>query len=574
MATASGAGTALPAQPDPSLPAPIAVHIRGRVVDLAGRPVGAIPWRARSRSTGATGISGADGSIDVELSIQAEEAVVLTAEGLGQVAVRNALVRLESRDADPIVVVMPAVALAGRVLDAGDRPLAGARLAVVVDGSAFARCPLPLENSLAETWTTAAAADGSFAFAAVPTGSGVRLIASLAGYAEHERAVPGAPDQALRIVLEPLPAPDLAGGGAVRGVVLDATGAPVAGASVFLAQRESLSDDRGEFALPVVGVPDDALLIAVKAGLQPAALRGSDRGGWVRVALAGAVSIVLAGPALAISGRVLAAGVPQFGWQVSLVDPLCLDPWQEPRRTAEDAARGDSDPVITGGDGTFAIGGLAARDYTLRAVHRSTLASMDFPAVPAGARGVDLEVGKIERRAPLAGTVVGRDGRPIAGVRVGACLALARDGGARSAVPGPAATTGADGRFALPSLPLAGVFLRFGGAAVVAEERDLGAFGDASDVVVVLQRLCRFRVECGSHVEELEIRDRAGAALTLRQADAATSGGTTRIALVAGAAPVLTVGDDAVEVAFFAGGELLRTVPLQLAPDSITVVRE
>lgn len=138
--------------------------------------------------------------------------------------------------------LMPAGAVAGRVLDEDDVPLGGVRIGVAEEG-------VPRPGPSAEWEGTISAADGAFELAALPAGPR-RLVARIEGREPGLSEVLEVP-RAGRLDGVEIRMPPAGSGTAVSGVVLDPSGEPVAGARVEAAAGNStyavLTDAAGAF---------------------------------------------------------------------------------------------------------------------------------------------------------------------------------------------------------------------------------------------------------------------------------------------------------------------------------------
>ncbi|HUJ63620.1 MAG TPA: sigma-70 family RNA polymerase sigma factor, partial [Kofleriaceae bacterium] len=300
----------------------------------------------------------------------------------------------------------PGGVLAGRVLDwsTGDG-IAGAELTFSADDGAV---------------TARTGDDGSFELA--PPHAGQFTLAAIAA----SGFLPYAPEY----MHSPVRA-HLAAGSAIRhvtlylypaldyhGLVVDAAGAPVAGAHVRLLatpdqridklQSEWTSDARGTF---VFHGADDAVLEATA---------GSKRG-WARldnaVAISKHMTIKLADVAerdAAITGRVVDGNDHPLAEVLVSADPS--------------GPRGPSSryggEATSGPDGTFRIDGLDRERYDLTA-DSDGFAATTVPAIAGGSKGVTVV---LETGLPLAGRVVAPGGDPVAAFTVTAYL---RAGAAR-----------------------------------------------------------------------------------------------------------------------------------------------
>jgi protocatechuate 3,4-dioxygenase beta subunit len=141
-------------------------------------------------------------------------------------------------DAPVSLALKPAVVLTGRVVDAEDRPLAGASVQVVPAD------PIPYYRGLRDLVSGFTREDGTFRLRGVPSRSMLQVGAEAAGFAPAEQMAstgePGRSPAPLRIELGP--------GSSLTGRLVDADGRPVAGTEILLRDLGSL--DAGLAAIP------------------------------------------------------------------------------------------------------------------------------------------------------------------------------------------------------------------------------------------------------------------------------------------------------------------------------------
>ena len=261
--------------------------------------------------------------------------------------------------------------------------------------------------------------------------------------------VPTGPDpvQHLDIVLRRRvegPAPQL------DGIVVDAGGLPIEGATVWFGRRKTTTSPDGRFVLPTDGQQPQYALTIVAKGY--AALQQDDFG--ATLAQPGAPTqdllFVLNRRPLAARGLVLGSnGAPLAGALVGLVDPTLLDLSFE---SIEARVGGWSGGVVTAADGTFALGGLGERSYRFRAIDPATGATVTSAPQRADRGDLVLRL-PVDLRREVRGTVTDANGG-IAGARIeiAFCTHITKGGGTQFD-SAPAVTCDAQGRFVLPVLP-------------------------------------------------------------------------------------------------------------------------
>jgi hypothetical protein len=228
-------------------------------------------------------------------------------EGLAPI-LRATFERVDDREG--LLLVAPALDLAGRVVDESGFALAHARLELVCDESAFARVEHPVRLVSEVLWASESGPDGAFERPALPRAAGLALRIARAGFETLERPTLALGSDEL-FVLTATPA--LA---ELSGTVRRQDGRPAAGASVRLGGASTTSGADGRFRLPLRGVqPDSALEVQGKRA-QPVSL--PDFGARVAAvrAMGGVeeVEVVLGDEYDAVRGELV--GGAAAGWRV------------------------------------------------------------------------------------------------------------------------------------------------------------------------------------------------------------------------------------------------------------------
>jgi protocatechuate 3,4-dioxygenase beta subunit len=411
-----------------------ALSVSGRVVDESGRAL------ADAAVVAAAG----DGGVPVEpardgVRTDARGAFTLGALAAGTVTIRAfhpsfraggaAVVSLVPDAPSPEVVIAlrRAVTVRGRVVDGHGRPAAWAEVHAYPGKQ-------PLWNG-AGARHLVADGEGAFRIDGLPPTS----VALLAGGAAAATARPREVDlSANRDVDDVKLVLDL--DGFVAGAVVDASGAPVAGATVVCRPADARTtavrcpgdestDAQGRFRIG--GLPGATFVLAAirPGGAHPAAEVTAHEGD--------ADVRLVAGEVGAIAGRVrLADGTIPAGARVEL-----------------QPGAGLAAPI--GADGAFALGGLDAGSYSLLVLGDFALKKVDAIRLAAGQKR-DLGVVEVERGRTLRGTVVDAAGAPVADARViaGSGLTGADVGEGLGANLGAQATlTDEHGEFTLAGVP-------------------------------------------------------------------------------------------------------------------------
>ncbi|RKY17969.1 MAG: hypothetical protein DRQ55_14530 [Planctomycetota bacterium] len=322
--------------------------VRGQVVDLQGDPVeGADIW-----------LSAAANHTEGAVVTQADRSGYFAIEAVGswhQVgAIRppdspSALHRLDDdADADALITLTlgPAGAeLRGRVVDAQGAPVSDAR--VVVGWENGFRAPPGARGERTPAVTGFSAADGRFAFQALPIGT-TSVLCRATGYAAATRSVHLSATAPAEVELSLPP------GCEVHGVVTDEQGRPMAGASVMWGDwashlgRDGVTDAFGRY-----------LLDGLAAGQSSVAVEHHE----CRAVVTAEVQLTPERPTPC--DLVLQRGASLAGkvWDAMRDEPV-PDWLVVAHNTDEDESRGHSD--MTDVEGGFVLPGLGAGPFHLR----------------------------------------------------------------------------------------------------------------------------------------------------------------------------------------------------------------
>ena len=590
----------LPLEPPPAEPAPGWVHppihdrpalepwpVRGRVIDLDGRPVPGVdvcvvadpslsdaPRPAASGGGPRCATSGADGGFALEGA--PPEQVAVHSELYATVFAGQFYAAGEQRD--PVVVVGWRIPLAGVVVDGDGNGVAGAAVSLWPMGRSLNPPGDVLGASRLVLPTAECDERGAFALAGAAELPEAQLHVRAPGYQRVALPVPEGGDGHLRIVLSR----SALGRYALAGRVVLPDGSPAADALVSAGTLSVRADREGafvlDFELSLGWMERDAplQLAAALAGHRPAvralpSIAEGERDGWPEDLV-----LELGGPPLTIRGRVVDGGGRALpGVRVELVDATRFGLVMGPQgswgfmRTLEELAGGGE--VSTDAAGEFELGGLRERSYRLRVVEPFTLIRTVTEPIEAGAGSVTVV---LDRTAlgRIAGRVVDRAGRELGGVQV--AVSDRRAGGLDI---GRSATTDSAGRFALEGVTTEPAFLRIEGEDIVPELfRDVPPGADLQALELVVERRARLQVEWSEWVgraDELQVVGEGGVPLELVDLD---GGGLTprpSIEVVEGLSPALAVPASAVEAILLRGGEEVARVPLQLAPGELLLLR-
>lgn len=403
-------------------------RVLGTSIGAGRQPIaGALVWSGGSGWTR----SGPRGDFEVRAPAGDEGRVEAVARG------RMRDVQPWRRDRnDPLTLILdPAGALAGQVVDEAGKPVAGARVRT--------------HTYRGEERTVWSGADGRFTLRQLPAGRPHEVTAVSEGFAPLTQSAnvpaPGRTAPPLRIVL--------GRGAAAVGRVVTGDGLPVAGAELSLAQLSdstgfsdeepvrAISDQAGRFRFPNVspGVFD---LQAKRAGFAPAFREGLEISAKSKEVDLG--EIVLEAGA-AIEGRV----TDERGNPIARADVFL---------SAEEdfgAFFGAGErAVVTGADGRFRFPDLPrGRRFELM-VTREGFAPASLPGLEARP-GSPLRIELREGRT-LAGRVVDADGEPVAEASISLLettqITLEGSGFSSGSMTRGVAKTGEDGRFVIADL--------------------------------------------------------------------------------------------------------------------------
>lgn len=553
------------AEAEPTLPAPPATTLRGRVLDSRGQavadvPLGLIPFEPANgdlRAAEAACTTRSDALGQFELPTSAQPSV--PAAGPGWFTLRTTPWLADRNDQkELLVVVAREVALTGRVTRADDgSPLAG--VAVQADLLQLREFPSSLTQTFAPLPPAVTSdARGELALAHTPLAPGVDLVFSHDGFAPIRVPSLDAANGRLDVALTPV------GGNAprLRGRVRDAKG-PVAGAVLQLGfEQQTTSDARGEFTFEAPEQPQR--LVALRAGWQPLVREKVGAG-------SGELDLLFERATLSITGVVRHAdGTAASGYRLDLVDPTRGYAFQ-PIEFDSQAQKG-TEPCfcVTDAAGRFEVGGLADRTYTLLAYEPARLIAVRSEPIAAGSRDVVLTV-PTDATFDLRGIVVDRRGAPIANASVSCWLAAASVEGA---VGGPATTSAADGTFTLANAPRRGVRLGIAKDGWVYANQLVEQWSpDGSDVRVVLTRMCSLRVE-GAADLVVQFHDADGSLLHVELHSQTMISSTNALTLPNGKSPVLSLPETTATMVWKRGDKEVgrKGVFLDPAPDAVTLL--
>lgn len=577
--------------------------VRLRVLDAEGLPMSGVAVCAEGSET-VLGTSGAGGWC--VFSSRAERLSLSAADPRWVTILTGSPSR--SSSVDPVLVLAPAIELAGLVRDDGGNALASASVRFELPDGFRTRFSELLEATRFAGWRSGAGADGAFRFATVPAVAGATLTAVSAGYEHAVIAAPLSTARALELVLT---RPKMPLSGVLRGRVLDPAGQGVSGARVGLGLASVVSDERGEFELALTRAVTSDVLTAVKAGFRPARLErpgepGPDRSGWPDD-----VTLVLAGPALAVRGVVLDhEEKPVSGARVWIHDPTPGTPIGMTPAFLEPEMAGASVPpsaleseanlpekdgdgfydwytnvrepsifwnwVVTDGSGAFELSGLDDRRYRFDVMRPDSLEVVTSESIRAGEPAAVIRLGPPDLFERVEGRVLGEDGRALADVEVSLYRpvidARARIFGGNSQLViveySGRTTSDAEGRFRFANVPRSGAQLSVRGDAIVPTKADV-----VSAVVdIPVETRCHLEVvlrEASGRFDSIQVADGEGERLDIMVLTEGSTNAWTSVDLVDGRSGVVSVSSRVRELRLFKSGVLVESRALDLQPGEV-----
>ncbi len=590
--------------------------VRGRVLDVRGRPLAGVAVRPRSGSGANPVAAESDAGEDTGIAVATTDAEgwfefatgaagALHVDDADYVTVLGARPVAADSGATPVVVAAPRVLLAGLVVAPDATPREGASVEITLPSDLRARIGTVLDDSTTLSWRTTSGVDGSFELIA-PAVDGATLIGSVEGLEPHRMVAPTSDRSDLLLELgDPARSEDT-----LRGLVVDAAGTPVDGATVAMGIDTTTTDTQGRFSFALDAEQsfnrmarrylevDAGELRAIKPGHLPAHLPAAGRDADGKPIWPDSIVLRLGGPPLSIAGRVVdERGEPRPGAMVWVADPLFFgglgDPstGRFPRLMHCENLIAGAEPgwrsVEADADGRFRLEGLLARSYRVQAMDPSTLLRSELGDVEAGRDNARIVLSSAGLFAELRGTVVDHRGEPVPGVSVApmcdAFVTRVQEQVAGTYHWGADGTvTEEDGSFVLHDVPRTLAYLRLDGAGTVPlewgrhVEGGLAALISAADAVrIVVGRRCHFQVELNDPAEAdaLRILDAQDEPLEVSEFRGTSRFESFEHDIVRGRSNPLAVSDAARTLVLLQDGAEVRRLPIALQADQRTVVR-
>ncbi len=561
--------------------------LRGRVVDLHGTGVGGVPVLYVPFGQDGEGlqpeISDAGGWFRFD---EPHPSGQIDAVGDAWTTLFQPRILDPAEHGEPVLVVAPAIHLAGLVSGEEEVPLEGARIRVRIPDAARAGLDLSLEGSHSREILGTTDEEGLFELSRVPAVEGAQLVTQRPGYQPDRRPLPASSELGLRIELRPLHEVICA----LRGCVLDGEGAAVEDAWVSLGGSSAPTDEAGGFELFVQREGDRILRAA--APWSGAASLAARPGVELSAAFPDPLVLVIEDGSQTLSGRVLrASGEPAPGAQVWTPDttpfgrvPLDLDAHEWAiDRSVESMVSGETFGIGAEADGAgrFELTGLLDHAYVVCAFDPQSLSfAQSAPARPG--EEVVLRLPKGEVHARVAGRVLDLHGVPVEGADV-------RFGVEVTAVPslagrepetdwryGRDTKTDSEGRFEVRELSRAARWIWIGnGELAESFEGDLDPDADLDNLEYRLALRCRLQVITAGEPrpDALRVLDASGEPLPLRARRGWVEDARERRVLTDGRSEILRTSQLASTLVLLRGEDEVMRVPLSLEAGELNVVR-
>ena len=588
----------------PAVPVPEAESrmVRGRVVDLQGRPIRDVEIIAKPMSSkedvsqlSALGLSGPDGTF--EIPSPGSRSMWIRSERY--TTVMEGVESQEGTDKETVLVVAPRIAIRGEVRDDVGVAIADATVRLTPSSQMQASIPFILDFSREVEFLVHTDAEGQFEMPEAPVFLAGTVAAAKKGYSVDERAAPASDTSHLVFVL----ARPMASSNTVSGVVLDMRGARVEGATVGLGVDTTTTDDQGRFAFflddpdsiqqtvaPFLGVVQAPRILAMKPGHRPTELLAEEFDEEENPIWPNHVVLRLEDEPLAIAGRVVSdEGEGLAGIRVWIADGTFLGGRRVPGRRFPDFLTVESTQaglnsgwpyVETDDTGRFELTALMDRAYSLVAMDTDTLVRTSANEVRAGRSDVRLVMSYEETWETVRGRVVDRRGDPMpdATVRV-SCDAYQRKVQGQvvstSHGTGQQILTDANGRFEFQLVPKEFAYFRIDhDDAIPTElgrsEQSLRSHvqGGSDELVLTIERRCHFQLELSApdSADQFEMHNAEGQPLTLSEFNASGRRDGPRFNIEGGRTNFIAVGDSATTLVLFANGKETKRMPVALVP--------
>lgn len=495
-----------------------------------------------------------------------------------------------SPDSDRVhYLALESLRVSGRVTDPAGTPLEGVRVSSQLSAASIPEFMGRLSGIPVMSTTSGSTTDrgGRYTLERVPKLTTARIYAYLDGFDRVEVPPPSLSTENFDFEMHPsktLP------GQRVFGVVLNALGSPVPGATVTLGTWGTHSDAKGEFEfeLPAasyllgplrsdaqverVGLaawhPEHGSAVRPGFGLELRRLEGEEAHVVLRM---GPLDLDIRGRLVDEKGRGLGH------WNLTLLDPTYINEDQE---SVESIAAGmpGAYSVQSEEDGSFRLPGLLDRRYRLVAWHPGTLESAQSEPVRPGGSPFDWVVSAGRHADAIAGVLLDRARDPLPGVELSLALPTSPGAVRMNWAEEHVATTDGRGEFRIRGMGSRGCVLRAWGGSAVKTDFDLDELarnGSLDQLELTLPQRARLLIEGASRLgaDGASILDETGEPMRITITRTGVTLFVHRAQLETDPSEALEVSDFAEELVLLSGDEEVMRIPVRLEPGTLTTIR-
>ncbi|MFN0205315.1 MAG: sigma-70 family RNA polymerase sigma factor [Planctomycetota bacterium] len=552
--------------------------VRGYVINLDSRRVAGLDIRMEGHAE-KVATSDSDGSFIFQIPKETGASALRRVEvaSANYISVLAGTVLQQSSQTSPVIVVAPKISVAGFVNDESGAPIEGARIQFHFPAGFRANFREVLDASIDGAWTADSDARGYFEFKEFPAVEGAALETQRAGFVTTKEESPRVSLFKMNIVLKRAEYKE-----SLSGVVLDMLQNPVAGARVSAGQDLIVTtDDAGKFSL-LAGDESEITVMAVKTGVIPAIEKVKSQLQNGRTVWPNPCILRLGESALSLEGTVVNdRGAPVAGASVWIMNATWFGLDHGVPRVLEStvAGFGTAPMVESDANGKFTIKGLLRQNYQLKAVDPDSLREGMLDST-AGYTSVKITIpggGLYER---VAGTVVGFDGKPVAGVtvqpfRAAFSITMPGHGRYRRSCATNSIVTDENGKFEFKNIARDGVGISAYGALVVPSS--IETLSEPVDSLQIkVSRRCHLKIELQDSKDpanKFKVLNGAGEQLEINIFNGESTYGDITADLNNGLSEPVAVEETAKTLVLMKGKEELRRMPLLLKPGELTVVR-
>jgi len=480
--------------------------------------------------------------------------------------------RVETEEGE-ILLVASTVHVSGSVVDATGAPVEGARIESRGLKAAIGKLAFEFESGSMEFMNDVKSdSGGGFDLGRVAWFPGARLVAVVDSQFAADIELPASDTTEVVLVTRTRPIPPKP---RVRGVVLDPRGVGIPHVSIRLEGVGAETDEAGRFEFEAGYWSPESELVALKRGLAPGWI--SEFGRILREkGVVEGVEIRLSGEALAITGRAVdATGRALKEWIVSLADTVKYPTMGIPLEFAAAGWYGEKQQPETDDEGRFRVEGLAPQPYRVRFTDRETGLAFTSEPIPAGARDIEVRLPADALRPEIRGRTVSRLGVPVPGVEVRVIYTIREQRGSMSWATARSTRSDSHGEFEFEDVPRRGLELSAHGNQVRHETFRIPDDVDQKNVVitVTIERRFQLEVDDGEKVDQFEILDRSGKALSIDGQFTHVLSAHDRMPLDGKVFPVCTVSEEGATVVLYRGTIEVRRAPIVWSGERLQVLR-